>query len=84
MSFFTCASEVPYSHFLLWDSHFNCPASPRAHKIIMENSEMDALILKLHSFYIAQGSPGTQRKIGIDHCNPGATESGHALPLQTG
>ena len=45
---------------------------------------MDALILKLHSFYIAQWSPGTQRKIGIDHCNPGATESGYALPLQTG
>ena len=26
--FFTCASRVPYSHFLLWDSHFKSQGVP--------------------------------------------------------
>ena len=26
--FFTCASRVPYSHFLLWDSHFKSQRVP--------------------------------------------------------
>ena len=31
--FFTCASRVPYSHFLLWDSHFKSQQVPGLTKL---------------------------------------------------
>ena len=41
--FFTCASRVLYSQFLLWDSHFKSHPVPGL-TVIMENYVMDAMI----------------------------------------